>query len=83
MNVSHGDRTNLRDGTVLRQIVDRRHEPKSAEMLPATAFEAVTRQMVLDLTSEIRSLRTRIDSLLSVVVGAIILDLLLRLAGWS
>ncbi len=82
MNAPHDDRTTFRDGTALRQIISQRREAKVTDMEPANAFEAVTRQMVVDLVNEIHSLRTRIDSLFSVVVGAIILDLLMRLAGW-
>jgi hypothetical protein len=82
VNTAPDDRSTLRDGTVLRQIVGQQREAKTVDMAPANAFEAVTRQMVIDLTNEIHALRTRIDSLFSVVVGAIVLDLLLRLAGW-
>ncbi len=67
---------------MLRQIIGQRHKPKTADLAPANAFEAVTRQMVDDLHGEIHALRARLDGLFSVVVGAIILDLLLRLAGW-
>ncbi len=72
----------LRDGTVLRQIVGQRGEPRTVTDPPPTTFEAVTRQMVVDLHSELRALRGRIDGIFSVVVGAIVIDLLLRLAGW-
>lgn len=82
MNASPDDRVRRRDGTILKGIVGRGDAPGSPRMEPASAFEAVTRQMVVDLTIEIQALRARIDSLFSVVVGAILLDLLLRLAGW-
>lgn len=81
--MSPNDQQPLRDGTVLRHIVAQRGASKTADMAPANAFEAVTRQIVVDVQQEIHSLRTRIDSIFSVVVGAIILDLLLRLAGWG
>jgi len=83
MTASHHDRESIRDGTVLRQIIGERSEAKSVDVQPASVYEAITRQMVIDLTAEIHSVRTRIDSLFSVVVGAILLDLLLRLAGLS
>ncbi len=83
MNASQHDRDTLRNGTVLRQIIGDRRDPKTVDGQPSSVYEAITRQMVIDLTGEIHSVRTRIDSLFSVVVGAILLDLLLRLAGLS
>lgn len=66
----------------------RAKEPELREpvdLAPATAFEAVTRQMVTDLASEISELRRRIDTLFYVVVSAIVVDVLGRLVsgGWS
>jgi hypothetical protein len=74
------EREALRDGTRLRQLV-KRQPPPEVQLEPASAFEAITRQMVDDLRGEILALRSRLDSLFSVVIGAIVLDLLLRLAG--
>jgi hypothetical protein len=74
------EREALRDGTRLRQLV-KRQAPPEVQLEPASAFEAITRQMVDDLRGEILALRARLDSLFSVVIGAIVLDLLLRLAG--
>lgn len=72
----------MRDGSVLRHILGQRAgSPASSE--PPTTFEAVTRQMVVDLHAELKALRERIDGLFSVVVGAIVIDLLFRLAGWK
>lgn len=51
------------------------------DLNPASAYEAVTRQMVNDLAREIADMRRRLDSLFYVVVSAIIVDVLLRLAG--
>lgn len=70
----------LRDGTALRRMLQRKPLP-DVQLEPASTYEAITRQMVVDLRSEIKSLRQRLDSLFSVVIGAIVLDLLLRLAG--
>lgn len=75
------DRQARRNGTRLRQIAGQKSQRSGIELDPASAFEAVTRQMVVDLRGEIQSLKARIDSLFSVVIGAIVLDLLLRLAG--
>jgi hypothetical protein len=74
------ERESLRDGTRLRQLV-KQQAPPEVQLEPASAFEAITRQMVDDLRGEILALRARLDSLFSVVIGAIVLDLLLRLAG--
>lgn len=65
----------------LARMVRERTEPHRIDMTPATAFEAITRRMVEDLASEVRDLRGRIDRLIFVVLGAIIVDILLRLAG--
>jgi hypothetical protein len=70
----------LRDGTALRRMLQRKPSP-DIQLEPASTYEAITRQMVIDLRGEIKSLRQRLDSLFSVVIGAIVLDLLLRLAG--
>ncbi len=83
MTSPHHQRDTLRDGTVLRQIIGDRRDSKSVDVQPTSVYEAITRQMVVDLAGDIHSVRTRIDSLFSVVVGAILLDLLLRLAGLS
>jgi hypothetical protein len=48
------------------------HEP--------SAFEAVTRQMVETLAEELREIRHRVDGLLWMGAGAILLDTVLRLA---
>ncbi|HVX28913.1 MAG TPA: hypothetical protein VHA53_00430 [Nitrolancea sp.] len=70
----------LRNGTALRRMLQPKAPPE-VQLEPASTYEAITRQMVIDLRSEIHSLRQRLDYLFSVVIGAIVLDLLLRLAG--
>ena len=45
------------------------------------AFEAVTRQMVEGVSDELREIRHRVDNLLWMVAGAILLDTALRVAG--
>jgi hypothetical protein len=59
----------------------RRTPAPDVQLEPASAYEAITRQMVIDVRAEIKSLRQRLDYLFSVVIGAIVLDLLLRIAG--
>ena len=46
-----------------------------------SAFEAVTRQMVEGVGDELREIRHRVDNLLWMVAGAILLDTALRVMG--
>ncbi len=46
-----------------------------------SAFEAVTRQMVEGVADELREIRHRVDNLLWMVGGAILLDTALRVMG--
>ncbi len=48
---------------------------------PASAYEAVTRQMVLGLSEELREIKTRLNGLLFMVAGSVLLDVALRLAN--
>jgi hypothetical protein len=73
-----------RDGTALREMITarRRRQRASARHGPApTVFEAVTRQMVEALTAEVRDVKSRVNQLLSVIIGAILLEVLSRLIG--
>jgi hypothetical protein len=85
-------RETLRDGSALRQILARTRAPVTVpvpvpepspgvDLEPGCAYGVVTRAMVDALMQELRIIRGRVDSLLSLVVGAIVLDVLLRLAG--
>jgi hypothetical protein len=46
-----------------------------------TVFEAITRQMVETLAQELREIRRRVDGLLWMGAGAILVDTVLRVAG--
>jgi hypothetical protein len=46
---------------------------------PASAYEAITRQMVLNLDAELREIKTRLNGLLFIVAGSLLLDVALRL----
>jgi hypothetical protein len=46
---------------------------------PASAYEAITRQMVLNLDAELREIKTRLNGLLFMVAGSLLLDVALRL----
>lgn len=58
-----------------------REGPGGVDLRPASAYEAVTREIVESLRSEIAEIKSRLDGLLFMVAGAIVLDLVLRLAG--
>lgn len=51
------------------------------DMQPASAYEAVTRQMVDGITEELKEIRGRVNGLLWMVAAAIVLEMTLRIAG--
>lgn len=56
-------------------------EPEPVDLRPANAFEAVTRQMVESMADELREIRNRLNSLLFMMAGAIVLDVVSRVTG--
>ena len=66
---------------VLREQVRRFRSGAGVELRPLSAYEAVTRQMVEALADELREIKGRVNGLLWMVAGAILLDVVLRLAG--
>jgi hypothetical protein len=48
---------------------------------PGSAYEAVTRQMVLDMGEELREIKGRLNGLLFMVAGSVLLDVVLRVMG--
>jgi hypothetical protein len=55
--------------------------PEPIDLRPATAYEVVTRQMVESLAAELHEIKTRLNSLLFMMAGAIVLDILGRAFG--
>lgn len=55
--------------------------PRRLDLEPATAYEVVTRQMVEGLAADLKEIKERLNGLLFLVAGAVIVDLALRLAG--
>ena len=53
----------------------------SVDLAPGSAYEALTRQMVEALTEELDEIKGRLNGLLFMVAGAIVIDVVLRLAG--
>jgi hypothetical protein len=48
---------------------------------PATAYEVVTRQMVLDMGEDLREIKSRLNGLLFMVAGAVVLEVITRMMG--
>jgi hypothetical protein len=57
----------------------RAHPP--VEMRPGSAYEAVTRQMVEGLADDLKEIRGRLNGLLWMVAAAILVDVVMRVAG--
>jgi hypothetical protein len=53
------------------------HDP--IDLRPASAFEAITRQMVESLAEELREIKGRLNSLIFMMVGAILLEIISRM----
>ena len=62
-----------REGTTVGRI-----GPESG---PASIYEAVTRQMVESLTADLREIKGRLNGLLFMVAGAIVVDIALRVVN--
>lgn len=75
-------RAGYRDGSALRAALARlRARPRGVDLAPGTAYEVVTRQMVEEVRGELGEIRARLNQLTSLIVGAITLEVLLRLTG--
>ena len=75
--------TTLRGSPVeeLKLEVERLRRKAGVPLEPATAYEAVTRQMVEGLRDELREIRSRINGLLFIMVGTVVTEVTFRLAG--
>ena len=54
----------------------------SADLEPATAFEALLQQQMLALEQQLQDLRGRINDLFLLIVGTVALQAVLRIAGF-
>ena len=79
----------LRSGEELRERVrairgagaERPKQPKQEiDLDPTSVYELLTRQMVSDLAEELREIRLRVNGLIFVTVGAVLVEVVLRLA---
>jgi len=66
---------------VLREQVRRWRERPGVELAPASAYEAVTRQMVEGLANDLREIKSRLNGMFWMVAGTVLLDVVLRVAG--
>ncbi len=48
---------------------------------PASVYEAITRQMVESLRDELREIKSRLNTLLFMVIGAIMIEFAMRMIG--
>ncbi len=48
---------------------------------PASAYEAVTRQMVLGMGEDLREIKARLNGLLFMIAGAVLLEVIVRVMG--
>lgn len=68
----------------LREAVGRwrtRGVQESIELGPVTAHEAITRQMVEQLSKEVGGLRVQMNGLIAMVAGALVVQIVIQLAG--
>lgn len=63
--------------TILRNSTD----PDPVDLRPSSAFEAITRQMVESLMQELQEIRTRLNGLIFMMIGAVVLDAISRVVG--
>jgi hypothetical protein len=56
-------------------------ELEAVDLSPKSAHEALTRQMVSDLAADLSELKSRVNAILWLVAGPVIVDVAMRLAG--
>ena len=50
------------------------------DLAPRSTYEVVTRQMVMTLQRDLEEIKSRLNSLMAMVAGAVVVDIILRLA---
>jgi hypothetical protein len=78
MTARQGDAVEGLKGEVGR--IRQRRERDAVRMDPGSAYEAVTRQMVEGVREELREIRGRINGLLFLMIGALGIEAILRIA---
>ena len=54
---------------------------ESLDLNPKSAHEAITRQMVTDLAADLGEIKERVNAVLWLVAGAVLVDVAMRVAG--
>ena len=54
---------------------------EAVDLTPKSAHEAITRQMVTDLAADVAEVKTRINAVIWLLVGAVAVDVVMRLVG--
>jgi hypothetical protein len=71
--------------TRLRGAIDGRRaaglELEAVDLAPKSAPEALTRQMVSDLAADMAEIRNRVNGMFWLVVAAVVVDVVMRVAG--
>lgn len=70
-----------RDRRDRRERCQRRDGSEPIGLGPASAYEAVTRQMVEAMGKDLDEIKGRLNGVLFMVAGAIVIDVALRLVG--
>jgi hypothetical protein len=76
--------TDTKAEALREQIRHLRREPVTGvDLKPASAYEAVTRQMVESLGNDLREIKERLNGLLWMVAGTILAEIVLKLLAVS
>ena len=59
----------------------RAYTRKATEPVEPSGYEMVTRQMVESISEDVRDIKSRLNNLIFVLVGAILIDIFSRLLG--
>lgn len=71
----------LREAVRLWREGPRAPAGRGVELGPGSAYEAVTRQMVEALAEDLREIKGRLNGLLFMVAGTILVDVVVRVTG--
>jgi hypothetical protein len=55
-------------------------QAEPVDLMPKSAHEAITRQMVTDLAADVAEVKTRVNAVLWLLAGAVGVDVVMRLA---
>jgi hypothetical protein len=80
--VSRGDERTRRLRRAIEGLRAAGHEGlEGVDLTPKSAHEAITRQMVTDLAADVGEVKARVNAVLWLVAGAVLVDVAMRLAG--